>query len=71
MKNFIFSVSLDELKIINDALMQMPYYQAAPVINSINKQLAEKMDNQQQAKEQSLDSVSNLVQEEQASKEKK
>jgi hypothetical protein len=33
--------TLKELEILDLALQQMPYFQAAPIIASINKQLAE------------------------------
>lgn len=40
----------EDLQTINDALAQMPYYRAAPLVNKINTQIRT-----QQAAEQSLD----------------
>lgn len=33
--------TIEQLAVLDKALQQMPYYMAAPVIASINKQLAE------------------------------
>ena len=32
--------SQQEMQVINDALVEMPYFKAAPVIDSINRQLS-------------------------------
>ena len=37
--DYEIKLSQQHIQVINDALMQMPYYLAAPVIGSINQQL--------------------------------
>lgn len=39
MKNMTFTFTAQQIEVIGNALMQMPYGIAAPVINEINKQI--------------------------------
>ena len=34
----------EDLRVLNDALMEMPYYRAAPVVAKINEQLHQQLD---------------------------
>lgn len=40
--NLIFT--LDELTVINEAIVQLPFFKVASLINSINKQISEQME---------------------------
>lgn len=48
MQNWNFTFDASQLKVINDALVQMPYWQAAPLIQSINEQIAKQQKEQQE-----------------------
>lgn len=39
MKKYIIEFTQEEMVVINDALVQMPYFKAAPLIANINNQI--------------------------------
>ncbi len=38
----------EQLRVLNDALVQLPYWKAAPLIQSINEQIAKQQKEQQE-----------------------
>lgn len=44
MKNFDISFTQDQLKVLNDALIEMPFKVSAPIIQHINTQIQRQFD---------------------------
>lgn len=43
MMNISLTFSQEQLRVIDEALQQLPYYKAAPVIVEINRQIAQQV----------------------------